>query len=690
MELIERRELDLTAAGRAYLLFVRFRWLGPHRGIGAKGSKTFNMRHKSLYLSGLLAVFGLLHTPLYATVTILSMKPSVASPQPLGTTVTWTVTATDTNDAGALAFQFNLAYAARSFFLARDFNPGTLSGSTYTARPFVWTDISGEGTYTIQVIAKDFSTGQSAMQTATFQLTSRVTGTEPVVNKTANPLVALYSAPSCAAGSSMRVAFAMSGSAPNYTNWNACQPPVSMNFYVAGMRASTTYTMNYQVQTGSTTVTGTTPLNFTTGALPSKITFPPFNLVTELETADTTDTTLLHAVTANNGSGSFLPMATDLGGNITWFYASGDAALLTRPVSGGYMLSLQNGVAWNPALNLTQYVRETDLAGNIIRETNTGIVSQQLLEMGATDATPCNELPAQPYPVGTACLNHFHHEAVQLPNGYLAILGRIEKLFPPGTQGSTTGQNVDIIGDMAIVLNSNWQVVWYFDEFQWLNINRPDPLNETCLNGVDGGEGTCRMTLVLANEANDWTHTNSIFYIPANGDLLISVRNQDWLLKVDYNNGTGEGGLLWTMGLDGNFQIESSAPWPWFSHQHDAEYQTNGYLTVFDNGNTRVSPPPLGLGTGYSRGMALSVNESTMTVTPILTQPLGTYADALGSAALLSNGNYLFQPGTPTSYDIQILPTSGTTAGTQDYNLESTTFSYRAWQLPNLYTAPSN
>jgi arylsulfate sulfotransferase len=655
----------------------------------SKGSGKLNMRHKPLYLAGVLAVFGPLHTPLYATVTILSMTPSVASPQPPGTTVTWTVTATDTNPGGLLTFQFNVAAPAQAFSLSRDFNAGTLASGTWTSPPFVWTDIAGEGTYQVQVIAEDFGSGETATQTASFRLTPLVTGGNAVVNQTANPLVALFSAPSCATGSSMRVAFAASGSSPNYTSWNPCKSPLSMNFYVAGMRASTTYSMNYQVLTNGKATSGPTPLNLTTGALPSQINFPPFTVVTRLPTADTTDTTLLHAVTANNGSGSFLPMATDLSGNITWFYALGDAALLTRPVTGGYMLSLQNGVASNPALSLTQYVRETDLAGNIIRETNTGIISQELLALGATDATPCNGIPIPP-PVGTTCLNHFHHEAIQLPNGYTAILGRIEKLFPPGTQGSTTGQPVDIIGDMAIVLDTNWQAVWYFDEFQQLNINRAAPLGETCVNGTNGGEGTCLMTLVLADVANDWTHTNCIYYISASGDLMISVRNQDWLLKVDYNNGAGEGDILWRMGIDGDFQIISDSPFPWFSHQHDAEYQSNGALTVFDNGNTRVAPPPIGLGSGYSRGMALTVDETNMQVTPILCMPLGSYAYAMGSAALLSNGNYLFQPGLPISHDIQILPSPGTITGSQVFNLSSPTYSYRAWQIPSLYQRPTN
>jgi len=59
---------------------------------------------------------------------------------------------------------------------------------------------------------------------------------------------------------------------------------------------------------------------------------------------------------------------------------------------------------------------------------------------------------------------------------------------------------------------------------------------------------------------------------------------------------------------------------------------------VFDNGNTRVAQ--LGGGCGPndcdSRGMSLQFNESTMRVTPILSDDLGGYSVALGSAQLLN------------------------------------------------------
>ncbi len=66
-------------------------------------------------------------------------------------------------------------------------------------------------------------------------------------------------------------------------------------------------------------------------------------------------------------------------------------------------------------------------------------------------------------------------------------------------------------------------------------------------------------------------------------------------MKVDYNNGTGTGDLLWTMGPCGSFAFNNiyADPWPWFSGQHDAGIENNGAgpLTVFDDGNTRISRP---------------------------------------------------------------------------------------------------
>jgi hypothetical protein len=483
-----------------------------------------------------------------------------------------------------------------------------------------------------------------------------------------------------------------------------------MNAYAVEMLPSTEYAINYQVMTGSSSgkiITGRQPANFTTGALPANIPFPQFsNIVPTGSQINQTDQTVLHGLLPIGNS--FLVVATNLTGQIVWYYNIYDPVstdIFTRPLAGGTMLTLQDGNSWNPdLLENDQLVVEIDLAGNLVRETNIGVLQQQLVAKGATDFRPCGavQLPAA---IGAACMGSMHHDAIRMPNGYTAVNVSIEKIFPPYTQGDTTGLNVDIIGDGVLVLDQNFQLVWSFDTFQHdgglpqLDINRPPVLGEVST------ESCCfSPTIYLANTsgveqyAHDWLHQNSLYFDPAQGDFVVSTRHQDWLYKIDYNNGAGTGNILWVMGLDGCFTFNNinNDPYPWFSHQHDAEIQntTTGELTVFDNGNTRVSPPPLGLGSGNSRGMSLTVDETNMTVTPLLSQDLGFYADAVGSAQLLSNSNYFFQPGIVDpnywSYSMELLPTAGTVNGTAVFNQQATYYSYRSWAMPNLYQGPVN
>ena len=651
-------------------------------------------------LISLIAVLVPLSAPVFATVKILSVTPSVPSPQALGTPVTWTVNATDSNP-GPLTFQFNVSYLKGPFSVAADFNVGTLNSGTWTSQPFGWSPTVVEGTHNIQVVIKDFASGETATRTVSFVLSSLVTGGNPVATATGNPLVALFSAPSCPAGSFMRVMFQQMGSAVvNKTNWHTCHPPFSMNREIAGLYPSTTYIMHSQTATGTTIVQGPN-VNFTTGALPSTITFPTFSVNTAAgPTTDTTDSMILHSTLSFSGA-VFLPVATDLAGNINWYYSVPDAAhssLLTRPVTGGTLLTLQTGPVWNvtPQNAGGQLVREIDLAGNIIHETNVGIVQQQLLAKGYSDAGPCTVFPS-PAPVGSSCLSTFHHDAIRLPNGFTAIIGEVEKIFPAGTQGDTSGLPVDVLGGSITVLDTNLQVVWFWESFQHaaggteLDINRKAVLGETCGSSGGGCPSIFFLGPGIAPKAMDWMHTNSIYYSPQSGDFLLSSRHQDWVMKIDYNNGAGTGNILWRLGLNGDFTFNNinNDTYPWFSHQHDAGMENNGSgpLTLFDNGNTRVAAPPVGLGSGNSRGMALVLNEATMTATPVLSADLGVFAGALGSAQLLFNGNYFFQPGIPNSYDIEILPTSGTITGTQVLNVQGPV-SYRSWQMQSLYNPP--
>lgn len=672
----------------------------------------------SLCFIGLLAG---LCVPAQATVQIVSITPSLNPPQLIGTPITWTVTATDSNP-GPLTFQFNVALPQHSLAMVRDFNAGTLNAGTWTSLPFVWVPTAVEGSYTIQVVIKDFKSGENTSRTLHYTVTPLVTGSTPVVVATAHPLVALFSAPACPAGSSMRVSFqkqAQPGSL--FTNYLACHPPSTMTFEIAGMYPSTAYTMFSQTKTAGNITNGPS-VAFTTGALPGNIAFPSSQVIVPSGPhTDNTDRILLANHIQMGVAIPYLQLATDLSGRTLWYYYQNDSSthfsLLTRPLAGGTMLTIQDGPAWNPATQAQQTLRQIDLAGNIIKETNIGILQQELLALGDVNAGPCDAI-SKPAPVGAACLGGFHHEAIQtLPNGYTAVLAAIEKIFPAGTQGDTSGLPVDIIGDIIIVLNQNWQPVWYFDSFDHaaggpneLDINRPAILGEICVVNQAG----CPPILLLSSGiagAKDWLHANSLYYWPtdsaggASGDLVWSSRHQDWIVKIDYNNGAGTGNILWIMGLDGSFTFNNinNDPYPWFSHQHEAAMENNGAgpMTIFDNGNTRISAPPTGLGNPgckpndcNSRGMALTIDENALQVTPVLSQDLGVFSTAMGGGQLLTNGNYFFFAAivlvslqAVNSYNIEIYPTAGTTGGTQVLNVGGLE-GYRGWQIRDLYSPP--
>ena len=139
--------------------------------------------------------------------------------------------------------------------------------------------------------------------------------------------------------------------------------------------------------------------------------------------------------------------------------------------------------------------------------------------------------------------------------------------------------------------------------------------------------------------------------------------------------------------------MNSSDPYPWFSHQHDPGFLQNGttVLALFDNGNTRVSAPPLGLGSGNSRGYVLNVDQVHKTVTPVLSADLGVYSQALGTAELLSDGHYHFEAGfasappAPAGESIEVYP-DATLGFTQKV---SGTLCYRNFRMVNLYAPPS-
>jgi hypothetical protein len=262
----------------------------------------------------------------------------------------------------------------------------------------------------------------------------------------------------------------------------------------------------------------------------------------------------------------------------------------------------------------------------------------------------------------------FHHEFSRLPNGDIVTLGWTQKTIDVG------GTPTRYAGDMLMVLDQDLQVVWTWDGFDHLDVNRAPILGELC-GSPAASPGPCPLI-----GAVDWLHDNAVSWSPADGNLLISVRHQDWVIKIDYARGRGDGHVIWRLGQDGDFAVISSDPSPWFSHQHYAHYLDHSTLLLFDNGDTRrVSDP-----SAHSRGQVWRLDEEAMTATPVVNLDLGNYSPELGAAQRMPNGNYVFDSGSQGGglfgQSIEMLPD-----GTKVYVQEVASRDYRSFRMSSLY-----
>ena len=424
----------------------------------------------------------------------------------VGSPVIWT--ATSSGHGAKPVYQFSVGLPGGPLQVVRDFS---------RSNSFTWNPMQ-EGTYEIQVVVKTgFGARKSESATATYTAQTRVVGDSAVVSPMANPLVALYSAPP-SPGASMYVQFAQQGPTLSWQNTSPLPivPGESTNFIVAGMLPNTTYLMRHVLDDGTVSA----PLAFTTGSLPANLNFPTFTVVQPPAAGtDLSQSVIFHAGVHNGTAiNTVNTLATDLNGNVIWYYdpvANNFPSYAQNLEPGGTVMML-GGKAVGVAAGYNT-LRQVDLAGDTLRETNIHAVNAELAAMH------------QPQ------ILDFDHEAKLLPNGDTVVLASTPKTV------NYKGKPTKFIGDMVIVLDQNFQAAWVWNSFRWLNTNRL---------GTDHPVPT------------DWLHANSVSWSPEDDDLVVSLRTQDWAIKIDYANGTGNGHIVWKLGAGGNFKADRQHPQP--------------------------------------------------------------------------------------------------------------------------------
>jgi Arylsulfotransferase (ASST) len=124
----------------------------------------------------------------------------------------------------------------------------------------------------------------------------------------------------------------------------------------------------------------------------------------------------------------------------------------------------------------------------------------------------------------------------------------------------------------------------------------------------------------------DYFHINSIDVDP-DSNLLVSSRTTFAVYKIDRQSGE----VIWRLGgKRSDFEMGEGT---WMRYQHDARRQTDGTITVFDNGGVQKDDK--------SYGLVLDPDEDAMTVTLAreYANPRGRVAAVMGNVQVLPNGN---------------------------------------------------
>ncbi len=400
------------------------------------------------------------------------------------------------------------------------------------------------------------------------------------MTSTGNPMVAQYTV-SAPAGSSVAVQFGLD---TNYglTTSSTTVPAGTTNvtILVAGMKANSPYHMRAVTTLADGTQDFDPDRVFETGAPPSGRS-PSIAVSTP---SGGTPMAGVEVASLNPGMGSqknnLEVVALDPAGDIIWYYDYDATLGVAQPIkllpNGHFLMVLFVGASGPGGV-----VREVDLTGKTIQEFTVADLNTWLSAANIT---------------WTA--NAIHHDFVELPNGHLLLLVNINKDYSdlPGYPGTTT-----VLGDAVVDLDQNFNPVWTWSSFDHLDVNR-HPM-----------------------QFPDWTHSNAILYSADDGNIVLSMRHQSWILKIDYANGTGTGNVLWKLGYQGDFTLlDSTTPADWFFAQHFANIispNTTGDIQVamFDNGDNRVLDSSgttcgsAGAAACYSRPAIFEVNETALT-----------------------------------------------------------------------------
>jgi len=477
--------------------------------------------------------------------------------------------------------------------------------------------------------------GDSDTDTDTDTDTDSDTDTDPApitsVSVTASPNSALSALVDVTTSATCRVSVEFGPDTGYGLETGRSQAGLQHHIQVVNMRAESTYHLRVAAKCGDAPVVLGGDRLFTTGALPEGI--PDFQVVGGDPSKMQPGVTVFGIVPVGHQQQPDHPafVAVDREGEVVWYY-----------LEQGKFGRVTNRIEMLPDGNLLVPGETGDLVIDIGGET--------ILQVEYWNA-----------------LDNFHHDLIRLPNGRFMCLCQEDRVvtvpWNPDPIVARTDRIVEF--DATSTLTWSWSVLDHIHAAD-LAVGEevsPDP---------DG--------------SYNLTHANSVWYTENDNSVIVSLRAQHWVIKIDRS--TSE--LVWVLGYQhDDFEMigqEQSEERLWFVAQHSAERLPDGQLLLFDNGSTPLDLwPEL-----FSRAARYRIDGATKQAELVWEHRLDIVQGGYGDADLLDNGNVLicaaWAPSLGTDLPARIIEVTGDAPSQEVWRLEFHGYTaYRAARWPSFW-----
>jgi arylsulfate sulfotransferase len=302
-----------------------------------------------------------------------------------------------------------------------------------------------------------------------------------------------------------------------------------------------------------------------------------------------------------------LVVALDSAGDVVWYYEA------DKRISG--IDRLRNG---HLLFHLTDFrTVELDMLGN------------EVASWYAADRPAGPAEGAIPI-IGAQTL---HHQPLETPTGsfmsFSANAREVKDYYTSEYDSDAPRKTQMVMGDSVIEFDRDGNILWRWETWDHLD---PYRVGYELLDPYWHVRG-------FPDHA-DWTHGNGLAYDPRDESVIINLKLQDALFKIDKASGE----IQWILGEHTDWPDELKSkllqpvgePFKWIHHAHNPRITKSDTIIIYDNGSMRARPfkRPLAPHESFSRAVEYEVDEENMTVRQVWASHSGPEPDACASMAM--------------------------------------------------------